>query len=167
MKKIYYSCGLLIALSLSACGGKEKNVAEDSVPVQQPVVQDTVVPVEKETALDYKLMRDSIMPQNDRPMIVDFSADWCPPCRQLEPIFKELKAEYEGEVDFVSINVDDNVTVAAAYEVESIPLLVYLSPEGKVLNKTVGFVKGEAIKANIKKYFNVVLDKKKKEEKES
>jgi len=59
-----------------------------------------------------------------RPVVVDFYADWCMPCRRLAPILRDVAQYYHGEVDFYRINVDDNPDIASAFEVRSIPMLL-------------------------------------------
>ena len=59
-----------------------------------------------------------------RPVVVDFYADWCAPCKRLAPILRDIAQYYHGEVDFYRINVDNNPDIAAAFEIRSIPLLL-------------------------------------------
>lgn len=66
-----------------------------------------------------------------RPVVVDFYADWCVPCRRLAPILRDIAQYYHGEVDFYRINVDDNPDIAAAFEVRSIPMLLICPLDGE------------------------------------
>ncbi len=66
-----------------------------------------------------------------RPVVVDFYADWCVPCRRLAPILRDIAQYYHGEVDFYRINVDDNSDIAAAFEVRSIPMLLICPLDGE------------------------------------
>ncbi len=65
-----------------------------------------------------------------RPVVVDFYADWCGPCRRLAPILRDIAQHYHGEVDFYRINVDENPDIAAAFEVRSIPMLLIWPLDG-------------------------------------
>ena len=61
--------------------------------------------------------------QSQTPVLVDFWAEWCSPCRKIEPILNELATELAGRVEFVKLNIDENPETAMAYRVMSIPTL--------------------------------------------
>ena len=68
---------------------------------------------------------------NPRPVVVDFYADWCMPCRRLAPILREIAQHYNGEVDFYRINVDENPDIAVAFDIRNIPMLLICPLEGE------------------------------------
>lgn len=80
---------------------------------------------------------DKEVKQSNIPVLVDFWAPWCGPCRALAPIVEELSKDYDGKVKFVKVNTDDNPVEASNLRISSIPTLV-LYKGGKVVNHVVG-----------------------------
>ncbi len=75
--------------------------------------------------------------QSGLPVLVDFFADWCGPCRMLSPVVRELAEEYEGKVKMVKVNVNEAGALAASFGVSNIPTLVYFQ-DGQVKGVSVG-----------------------------
>ena len=67
----------------------------------------------------------------EKPVLIDFYATWCGPCRALEPILEELDKEYDGKIDIYKVNTEDEMELAAAFGVMSLPTLLFIPMEGK------------------------------------
>jgi len=80
--------------------------------------------------------------QAAQPVLVDFYADWCPPCRAFAPVFQQLSEEYHGRAKFVKVDVDKSAALARMYEVRAIPT-VMLFVKGKSARQWVGCVQAE------------------------
>ena len=80
------------------------------------------------------------------PVLVDFYADWCNPCKMMAPTVAKLAEAYEGKVKVGKINVDEQAALAAKYKVMSIPTLIVFQ-KGEVYRKSVGVISEEEIAA--------------------
>lgn len=76
--------------------------------------------------------------QADKPVLIDFWATWCGPCRMLAPVVEEIAEEYDGTIKVGKVNVDDEPELAEAFRVSSIPMLV-LVRDGKIVDTMVGY----------------------------
>lgn len=83
--------------------------------------------------------------QGDKPLLVDFSAEWCGPCKMLAPILHEVAREMGDAVRVIKIDVDESPAAAAAYQVQAVPTLI-LFKQGKILWRQSGVVPAGQLK---------------------
>jgi thioredoxin 1 len=91
----------------------------------------------KPVEIDEAKFEESVL-KADNPVLVDFWAPWCGPCRMVAPVVEELSDDFDGKVDFVKINVDDCPKVASMYGIMSIPTLM-LFKAGQPVDTIIGF----------------------------
>lgn len=88
--------------------------------------------------------------ESGRPVVVDFWAEWCGPCRMVVPIIEELATEYEGKVLIGKLNVDENPESSATYSVRNIPTILFIK-DGQVVERKVGAQSKASLKEAVEK----------------
>ena len=89
---------------------------------------------------------DAIVKESNLPVVVDFWAEWCGPCKQIGPALEELSTEMEGKIKVVKVDVDSNPSAAAALGVRGIPAL-FLFKDGQVISNKTGAAPKAALKS--------------------
>ena len=97
--------------------------------------------------VDRDRFQDEVV-RSSQPVLVDFYADWCGPCKIIEPIIAQLFKEYEGRVKFVKIDTDTEQELAAEFGIMSIPTVMFFS-KGKVEDVAIGAVPASVLKAKL------------------
>ncbi len=107
--------------------------------------------------IDTKTFREKVYDYNEtgknalktkRPVVVDFYATWCGPCKQLAPRFEAMAKKYHKEIDFYKVNVDKEPQLSRAFGIRSIPYLLYIPLKDRVFN-SIGLVTIEQLEENI------------------
>ncbi len=127
---------LLVALSMtlmSCSNGSEKAKQKETTAasVEKSEVQKITLEEFTTDVWDFKNSPESFVLKNDLPVVVDFYADWCRPCKITSPILDELAKEYEGKVQFYKVNTDEQRELASVFGIRSIPSFLWAPKEGK------------------------------------
>tara|TARA_B100001029_G_C15051057_1_gene450755 strand:+ start:1158 stop:1475 length:318 start_codon:yes stop_codon:yes gene_type:complete len=85
---------------------------------------------------------EEIVLESDKPVLLDFWAEWCGPCRMISPIIDELHNEFEGRAVIGKVNVDESSSISSKYGIRNIPTLLFIK-NGEVVDKHVGAVSKE------------------------
>jgi len=88
---------------------------------------------------------DQEVKQAQQPVLVDFWAPWCGPCKALAPVIDEVAAEFEGKVKVVKVNTDENLSTAQQFKISGIPSLVFFDKNGEPVEQMVGVQKKSAL----------------------
>lgn len=108
----------------------------------------------KEKVMDYEKNPQSWVFKGDKPVIVDFYATWCGPCKATAPVLEEIEGDYAGKIDVYKVDVDKQPELASLFGIRSIPSLLFIPKEGKPTMQTGAMNKPqfeEAIKSTLLK----------------
>ncbi|MEI6883744.1 MAG: thioredoxin [Bacteroidota bacterium] len=138
MKNTGFFLAVLVLLSLAACAENPPNTGVNAASKQAALEQTSqgkVVHLSqelfKQVVWDFKKNSASWLFEGDIPVIVDFYADWCRPCKALAPTLDELAMEYKGKIRIYKINTDENRELSGLMGISSIPALLFVPKTGK------------------------------------
>lgn len=148
----------IIAVALTACGGKksEQETAADQKDGTEIVenADGHKSPLPESTLSNPNfIVKDHLLISENLPIVVDFYADWCPPCKAYTPVFEEVSRKYANSAVFVSINVEEYPEIAKAYGVQSIPTTAFIYAGGALL----GTQKGKMDAPQLEEYVNQLI----------
>lgn len=134
MKKTFFAIAMAVAaIGFTACSGtsSENNAAEAAETEQTtPQPEDQAAPAEDVITLtDDNLFRPGKVPEVLT--VLDFNATWCVPCKKLTPAYHEAAAQLGDKVKFYSVDIDKNPATKEAFNIQSVPTVVILAPDGK------------------------------------
>lgn len=154
MRKNILTLGLMALMSLGAMACTSSPSQVGSVAVAQTAQTDKPVKnidakFMREHIFDYKANPTKFVFKGKRPAILDFYADWCGPCRQLSPRLEALAKKYAGKIDVYKINVDNETELSRVFGVQSIPMLLFIKPDGSTPSVSQGALSTEQLETEI------------------
>lgn len=144
MKKLFiYMAALVVLVS---CNSKSEQNANDADAGNEAVKSEMPVANSEDEGQTEWIKQTTIM--SSKPMVIDFFATWCGPCKELAPILDELEQKHKGDVIFQRIDVDKEPELAQEFNVEAIPMLLFVTPKGEY-QSIMGYQEAPVIEAKI------------------
>ncbi len=155
MKTIYKTAAMFmgVIIMLAGCGNagaqNDRKKAKEAAEVKEKAVKE--LNSDQFKAKVYDITAEELIYLGDKPAIVDFTASWCGPCQRIAPILEELATEYDGKVVIYKVDIDKERELAKAFNVSSIPAILYIPDDGKEPVMTVGSRGKDKFKEEIQK----------------
>jgi len=143
MKRIIFC--LTALLVLVACNNKSQENNNEAAATNEPA--QTEAPATAAPEEDGEWMKQTTL-LSSKPMVVDFFATWCGPCKELTPILDEIEKKFKGQVIFERIDVDQKPELAQEFGIQAIPMLMFVTPKGEY-QTLVGLQSPEVIESKI------------------
>ena len=130
MKSLYKTAALaaIAMITLASCGNAGAQNDKKTENKAKAVTELNIDSFNKEV---YDMSQEALVFLGDKPAIVDFTATWCGPCQRIAPILDQLAAEYDGKIVIYKVDIDKNRDLAKAFNVSSIPAILYIPLEGE------------------------------------
>lgn len=148
-RAIYFTVAIITLISINCSAGNP--VDKNSRPSTGDKVSQLSEATFKKLIFNYDINKTWKF-EGDKPVIIDFYADWCPPCRQLSPLVEEIAKEYDGKIVVYKVNSDKERGLVQRMGIENLPTLLFIPAKGKP-HVTLGYMPKE----NIVKTINEVL----------
>jgi len=126
MKKTFFFIVMVLVIGSTVQAQQPKSEAKTTSKVQHITYKDFI-----EKIWDFEKNPDNFIYKGKTMAVVDFYADWCGPCRRVGPIMEELADDYEGEVVFYKVNVDQEKELSSVFQVRSIPMVLFIPLKGQ------------------------------------
>lgn len=137
MKSMYKLVAMVagIVIVLASCGNAgartEKNTDSQVKSAQTKTAGVEELNAASFNAKVYDMTEEGLKYLGDKPAIVDFTATWCGPCQRISPILEELAKEYDGKIVIYKVDIDKNRDLATAFNISSIPAIMYIPLNGE------------------------------------
>jgi thioredoxin 1 len=132
MKKLSVIAFFSTILVLSACNSVGGNKNEgNSTEASEGSVTRINTEMFKKLVWDFEKSPENFVFNGDQPVVIDFYADWCRPCKMVAPIMDELAKEYQGKVRIYKVNTDEEGELSRLFNIRSIPAILYVPKNGK------------------------------------
>ncbi|MEI7723782.1 MAG: thioredoxin [Bacteroidota bacterium] len=130
MKKLTFLLLFLVSFTFNGCSNTDNTDNGSSTNTEGQVNKLTAESFQK-LVWDYKANPKEWIFKGDQPVIIDFYADWCRPCKMVAPIMEELSKEYNGKVRIYKVNTDEQRELAGLFNINSIPAVLFVPKNGK------------------------------------
>ncbi|KAK4745078.1 hypothetical protein SAY87_011390 [Trapa incisa] len=157
-KRVHFSGQNGLRRLAAATGLSSSSPPTSSMAARSPARRSSVICKAREKLDEVKVVNDSswtrLVIENQNPVLVEFWAPWCGPCRMIAPVIDELAKEYGGKISCYKVNTDDCPNIATQYGIRSIPTVLFFK-NGEKKESVIGAVPKSTLSAAIEKYLNL------------